>query len=462
MSDASHELEKTPQTAACCAGGDWIARGMFLCGIALVAFVAGIVISVKQAPPYAVVRDACLALSAFGEQRDLLASEWPVNSWMPAATEDQGLVTHESSRTSGDYTLYTSAHSDNVVLLDMHGNEAYRWDASFGKVRQQLSKVPSWLPDHFVYIRRAHAYPNGDLLTLYETTANTPSGCGLARFDRTGKVLWTLDESAHHDYCLDQSGRIFVLTQQVRRLTEQDTNQAWLRKMPLIEDTLTIVSSDGQTEKTFSLLKALLASDYFLLHSCHLDSYGDITHNNTVDLVGPGFAARHEGVSPGDLMVCLRNLNLVAVVNPESEELVWATTGPWNHPHDPDPLENGNLLIFDNLLVRGQTTGAGVIEFDPLERKIVRTYDGDSRGRFHSDIRACQQLLANGNLLITESDRGRLIEIDPAGETVWEFVNPVRGGNHGELIPVVCGGRRYDRQQLPFLQSNPTLARTSN
>jgi hypothetical protein len=32
--------------------------------------------------------------------------------------------------------------------------------------------------------------------------------------------------------------------------------------------------------------------------------------------------------------------------------------------------------------------------------------------------------LPNGNTLITESDRGRVFEITPSGEIVWEFFIP--------------------------------------
>ncbi|HEX9698530.1 MAG TPA: hypothetical protein VGD06_03635 [Acidobacteriota bacterium] len=32
--------------------------------------------------------------------------------------------------------------------------------------------------------------------------------------------------------------------------------------------------------------------------------------------------------------------------------------------------------------------------------------------------------MPNGNTLITETDRGRAIEVDAAGEIVWELVNP--------------------------------------
>jgi hypothetical protein len=66
--------------------------------------------------------------------------------------------------------------------------------------------------------------------------------------------------------------------------------------------------------------------------------------------------------------------------------------------------------------------------------------------------------LANGNVLITESDRGRILEVNPRKQIVWEYVHPVRGGDSDELIPVVAGARRYDPSELPFVADGTELA----
>ena len=68
--------------------------------------------------------------------------------------------------------------------------------------------------------------------------------------------------------------------------------------------------------------------------------------------------------------------------------------------------------------------------------------------------------MPNGNTLITESDGGRLFEVTPDNEIVWEFINPVRGGEKDEFIPIVSSGERIDPESLDpaFLQSlsNPS------
>jgi hypothetical protein len=64
-------------------------------------------------------------------------------------------------------------------------------------------------------------------------------------------------------------------------------------------------------------------------------------------------------------------------------------------------------------------------------------------------VRSAQERLANGNTLITESEGGRLLEVTPAGTIVWEYRNPVRGGEEGEpMTAVVSWGQRIDPATL--------------
>jgi hypothetical protein len=443
---------------------DRLLFGGFLLSLAGIAFLAGMIVSISQMPPYRTVRDAWIGLSAVIAQHELLAAPWPAYMWTPTKRAEQGLVTRETSRSTAGFTVYTTSHDGSTLLVDADGRQVHRWETSFRKVWPQARHVPNWIPDHFIHVRKAHVFSNGDLLVVYCTTANTPSGCGLAKLDRDGNRLWTFDGNAHHDFDLAPDGTIYALTHRIRHLGADDELSA-LSTVPLVEDEVTILSPEGKRLKTISILDALIESPYFRPILSHVDRYGDILHVNTVDVIDESFARHYDEISPGDVMVCLRNLQLVAVLHPESGQIVWATTGPWNHPHDPDPLASGNVLIFDNYCVQGAEHGSAVVEFDPRTRQIVWQYHGSSDAPLRSDIRSRQQLLPGGNVLVTDSDNGRLLEVTRDGTLVWEFLNPVRGGENDELIPVVCGGHRYTAAELPFLshetvQNNKsTLAR---
>ena len=43
---------------------------------------------------------------------------------------------------------------------------------------------------------------------------------------------------------------------------------------------------------------------------------------------------------------------------------------------------------------------------------------------FLTQCRGAVQQLPNGNVLIPESQDGRVLEVEPQGQIVWEFLNP--------------------------------------
>jgi hypothetical protein len=137
------------------------------------------------------------------------------------------------------------------------------------------------------------------------------------------------------------------------------------------------------------------------------------------------------------------------VLDLDREELVFALHGYWLGQHDPDILPNGNLLLFDNIGNFEKPEGRSrVIEFDPKTMAIVWQYAGTAQAPLESKIRADQQRLTNGNTLITESNGGRILEVTPTGEIVWQFVNPVRSGDRRQRISIICWAQRIDPTEL--------------
>ena len=101
------------------------------------------------------------------------------------------------------------------------------------------------------------------------------------------------------------------------------------------------------------------------------------------------------------------------------------------------------MLLFDNVGDFGDPATRAVIEFNPKTHEIVWSYAGDADRPFYSILRSDQERLANGNTLMTESDGGRLLEVTPDGEIVWEYVNPIREGRCDEFIPIVAWGAAH-------------------
>jgi hypothetical protein len=193
---------------------------------------------------------------------------------------------------------------------------------------------------------------------------------------------------------------------------------------------------------------------------------GDWMHMNSVSLLGPNkwFNQGDERFHPDNLIWSGRNTNIIGITEKKTGKIVWQVGPDYNatpalkqlgwiigqhHAHMiPRGLPGeGNILVFDNggwagygTTNPGSPTGVDnairgysrILEFDPVTLEIVWKYtpvETGGRGimqgfRIYSSFISSAQRLPNGNTLITEGNSGRIIEVTPTHEIVWEYISP--------------------------------------
>jgi hypothetical protein len=177
-------------------------------------------------------------------------------------------------------------------------------------------------------------------------------------------------------------------------------------------------------------------SDYAPLLT-NVRSGGDIFHTNTLEVLDGRLADKSPAFKEGNVLVSMNHLDFIGIVDMEQEKFVWGLTGTWQRQHQPTVLDNGNMLIFDNLgpmALKGSVEASRVLEFDPFTREIVWRFEGTRDRYFHSQTSGSCARLPNGNTLISETDNGRALEVAPDGAIVWEYWNPARLGENDSLI----------------------------
>jgi Arylsulfotransferase (ASST) len=141
--------------------------------------------------------------------------------------------------------------------------------------------------------------------------------------------------------------------------------------------------------------------------------------------------AHANAVSPlpnGDILISFRRINTIAVIDRRTRKIKWEQRDDsWGMQHDCEPLANGNILFFANGCNIPTNPFSRVIEFDPQTRKTVWEYRGRPRHTFFSPHISGAQRLVSGNTLICEGQWGRLFEVTPDGDTVWEYLSPFMG-----------------------------------
>ncbi len=244
----------------------------------------------------------------------------------------------------------------------------------------------------------------------------------LLRVRWNGDVVWrSPEDDYHHAAHLAADGTIYALRNAVRRL------RLGGRMVPVRTDLVQVFRPDGSRGAAIEILPLVrplvpqaawnrLAEAAARGGPVNTDweSPSDILHTNWVVLV-----ERDLGPIPkGSLLICVRNLDLILATDPAGSRLLWRWgPGVLERPHDPVVMDNGHIMIFDN---RPSTGRSRVVEVDPASGAIA--WDSDGTGvMFHSRMRGHAQPLPNGNVVVSESDNGRILEMTRAGEIVWEF-----------------------------------------
>ena len=339
----------------------------------------------------------------------------PGSSPMPANT---GVIVYDGERVYDGLNFYTSGHAPAAFLIDMSGRRVHEWSLGFARA---WMLEPGDDPPRSIkgagYWRRAHLFENGDVVAIFE-------GLGLIKVDKDSELLWARFGGFHHDLEVTEDGRIYVLTREPRIIPRIHA------EMPVLEDFVVVLDPDGNELERVSVLEALERS----VRADLLDGMGesgDVFHTNTLELLDGRLAGVVDGFDAGNVLVCIRELSVLAVLDMERGTAVWGMDGGWGKPHQSTVLPNGNVLLFDN---RGNRGRSQVIEFDPATFETRWSYRGAEPDDFYSWECGSNQRLPNGNTLITESDRGKAFEVTPDGTIVWKYLNPMRAGHELEFI----------------------------
>lgn len=426
-------------------------RVLFDLSVVFLVFIAGALATVADVFPAGYVKDAWRGGTALYEKLNVVRDRYATDLWAPARDGRRGVTVHTGSMQPGA-TLYTTGEAPKAVLIDADGRVLHEWGRPFSSVWDKTAAARNPVPDDHTHFHKAHLFPNGDLLAIYTGVGDSPYGYGLVKLDRNSNVVWKNLQHFHHDFDIDEDGRIYGLTQEYRKTPVSDATHL---KPPLLDEFLVVLSADGETLKQVSLLDALDRSDYRrLLWRIPFYTLEDPLHTNGVEVLTREKAARLAEKVPaaaeGQVLLSLRELDggTIALLDLRQERLVWATRGQWLSQHDPDILPNGNILMFDNLGDYGKDGRSRVIEIDPGTGRLVWSYSGDVADPLESRIRSDQEREPNGNTLIAESEGGRLVEVTPDGRIAWEYVNPVRGGKDHRLIPILGSAERIDPGRL--------------
>ncbi len=370
---------------------------------------------------------------------------------MPRSSLDQitqrrrgvGLIGHDPALSFGGYTLIAPQTGDgNVYLVDIQGRVAHQW------------KMPVRPGRHAVILANGNLGYNGSHAASQDRYPawSMWHGGDFSEVTSGGETVWHYEDEAHHHDAqwLPNGHLLYAACAPVPAgfAARVPGGAAHAPDERMFGDVIREVDRGGRLVWEWKAWE-------------HLDPAAFPIH--------PGFGRYHwplvnglGAMRDGRVLMSLRTTSgIIAVDRTSGAPTLHIPASVVSHQHAPVELANGNILTLDNGNFRaGQHVAfSRVVEVDPATNAVVWSYADPVVNLFYTPFMGNAQRLANGNTHVTESATGRLFEVTPAGEVVWEYVIPwfaeypdaaARKTGPG-LLNSVFQTFRYAREQLPFL-----------
>ena len=330
-------------------------------------------------------------------------------------------------------------------LIDRDGTVLHEWRIG----RTKLFEGGRRKQPERVGIHGSSLLPGGDVVVNQRYV-------GMARLNACGEVVWALDEGNHHSIARADDGSFWTpAVDEAPRATSErfpdgypglDGKRVWRER-------LLKISPDGQILRDINALDLIYTSDLkrYLMKA----PWGgkrrvtgpptDILHINDVEPLPADLADEYPLFDAGDLVVSVKRLHLVFVFDPDTRTVKWHASDPFVAQHDPDFIGDGWIGVFDNQndgTDRGTILGGSrIVAVQPHTDSTEVLFPTKHSEPFHTQGQGRWQMLDNGNLLLTETESGRVVEVDSTGRTVWEWIHAPYTESR---VPEVTQAHRYD------------------
>mgnify|MGYP001097217182 CR=1 FL=1 len=315
------------------------------------------------------------------------------------------VVVYNHARAYHGFTLIAPLGARRASLVNMDGVPVHSWDLPYPVVGDAVL-LPT---GRLLYCAQ------GEDVALPELEGAAGS---IVEVDWDGNIVWRYDDPRlHHTFSRTESGSTFVLrwvelpkhiaraVRGGRPVRSSEAPASW-------SDAITEVGGDGLPIWEWRAYE-------------HLDPESDSICPHCPRTQWPGLTAC--SILPdGKIATSLQRTHNVAIIERSTGSIRWRWgLGEIAHASAVTALTDGHLLILDNgMHTYDDPMGfSRVLEVDPSTDEIPWIYEDVPRSNFYTSVLGNAQRLPNQNTLICDATEGRVFEVTPSGETVWEFYN---------------------------------------
>ena len=304
-----------------------------------------------------------------------------------------GVTYYNEEKSARGFTLFApQTGNGRVVLINMHGDVEHEWNLPIRPGRDAVILNHGNLGYNGSNERSAHLYPAWDIWHGGHFMEVTPGG----------DIVWEYEDMYHHhDAQWLPNGHILYAA------AADVPVKKWDKQSDIIRE----VNRKGEVVWEWRAWEHLKQEDW-PIHECFNDDHWPMIN----------------GVHQHGKLVylSLRTTSGIIAVNKETKNIEWELKYPLvAQQHDPSITPDGTLICFDNGNIRPSSIHhSRIVEYDLDKMELVWSYVDSMPPAFFSPYMGSVERLWNGNTFICESAFGRLFEVTPEGETVWEYVIP--------------------------------------
>ena len=413
------------------------ARLIFFLSFGLLVFIGSIAMMRFQFFPYPVIRESLVGIQAFwevisGDQANFLfideaGKPHPTVTWAKGYSDDGAHVIVSG----GPGALASRCPTFGCVawITNRRADVLHTWEIDYEALWADLPN--SGIKDHNrITPVGVHVFDNGDLLVNFTSEALFPYGVGMAKLDRDARVLWSRANYSHHWFSVAPDGSIYTPAHQIGESTHRlgHTRKSLnCSKGPIYSDVILKLDAEGNTVDTIPLLEVLDSNGLTGTVSVGRTPCDSI-HLNHVEYVTEELAAGSQVLKAGDLIFSLRQINMLAVLDPATRKIKWRQQGRTMEQHSPQLLPDGGLIVFDNYGGRKELGGTRVVRVELNSDALSVIYPPEritSGINFFSHYGGVLDLSPDRKrALVSSSQQGHIFEIDlHSGALLWEYIN---------------------------------------
>ena len=184
------------------------------------------------------------------------------------------------------------------------------------------------------------------------------------------REIWRVKGAFHHSLEKDYDGSVWACAS-IMSVESINTNAKNHKYRSFEDNSIVKVSNKGLIEKSLKLSQLISRSgleylQYGLSDSNHKD---DPYHLNQVTPLTGDIGLLRKG----RVLVSLRNISTIALIDVETEKIIWHKTGPWMKQHSVIPFDESSVVVLDN-----HSSGYGDYWINPDWQTRVMRYNINS------------------------------------------------------------------------------------